>query len=667
MCPFCKVIGYLRLNRAAISFLAFVFYLQPSLPAQDSLTINTSPKQKAALIGSAYNTNKQDFVGGQCLEASTEPTGVSQSSLQLDETLSESRLSNELGLSVGGHARYGAVQANMSADFLSRSLSNSFSVSAIYSAYYILQPEKVVTNSVKYTRAGQNATTGLLWSNTCGNLFVDEITKGAKLFFSVRVDFKSSEDKQKFAAEFSLEGPLAGVHAKLEKATEQFGRDIRVKISATQLGGDVTKLSKIFPGQDDLHFFTDCTLGAFEACAKTIESALKYGREDFPEQLAEKQNAADKSKRGPAVLSYGLSTYESYGLYNGATPPLQRRFELARDELNQRFETAYRQSITAERLLLFPLTPTRKNLIEETFKALKSNLDRMVDAANVCYSTPEKCPAAVDGLELKQINAELLAPDSFATLCEESLSLNAGAPLQVTINSLVDYVDPGGVPADLIDCKIYQSLLARLHRVVLPKKGLSDPTPFVSLVGLERLNINDNQIKDLRPIGELPNLTELIANGNKITNIDVLSRQPLLKYLSLDYNNITDAAVLKDLPLLKDVSLAYNGISDVTPFSNLPRLEYLDLEGTNVADLSPMKTPMRLHCINLKQTLLKEDQIQAFMNIYQTTITSYKKDDTTEAFGNVGEICEGWVRNKPAEETTPPDEETKDATPPEEE
>jgi hypothetical protein len=136
---------------------------------------------KSALPGSAYSSDRQDFIGGQCVTGTLKPTGTSESSFQLDQTISESTLSSELGFGLATHARFGAVDASLSANFLSRSMSNAFSISAIYSAQYLMQPGKMDTATVHLLQPGTEAkNTGNFekWTQTCGDSFVDEIRKG---------------------------------------------------------------------------------------------------------------------------------------------------------------------------------------------------------------------------------------------------------------------------------------------------------------------------------------------------------------------------------------------------------------------------------------------------------------------------------------------------------
>jgi hypothetical protein len=85
---------------------------------------------RSAVLGGAYNKQKEAFVGSQCVTGDPVATGSSESSLSLDQSMSDDNATNSLGFSLGARARYGVVEGSMSANFLSRSAATEFSVSS---------------------------------------------------------------------------------------------------------------------------------------------------------------------------------------------------------------------------------------------------------------------------------------------------------------------------------------------------------------------------------------------------------------------------------------------------------------------------------------------------------------------------------------------------------
>jgi hypothetical protein len=624
-----------------LPLLLSVFF---SVPSYGSSTVILTTG-KTALAGSAYSSVKQDFIGAQCVSGNSVPTGASDSSLSLDQTIDETKLSSQLGFGLGTRARFGVTQASLSAEFLTRSISNAYSVSSIYSAHYNLAPEKIVSNSLVLTSVG-TAVSGAAhfdrWTETCGDSFVDEVRKGGELFISIRVDFFSKQDQQEFSSKFSISGPIGEASAHLEQASSSYGQHAKVIISAYQIGGDVTHLSGIFGSPDGIHTYTECSLGKFESCAQVLQSAIAYAADlktGFPSQLSADQ------KPGPSVLAYGVSTYKSYGIYPHDPPGLASAVELARDELSKQFETSYRQALTADRLLATSLNAHKRSNVEAARDSIKRNLATEIKVSDVCYNDATNCIQAVDSMSLLNVRSDTLFPDSFSTLCADSLSSPPSDPIKATVATLISLVDPHGEPANELDCRIYERFLNRLSVIDISDHSISDISPFSSFGNLESLRISDNSISDIRPLGDLVNLGHLFADNNKIIDLSPLSRLVFLERLSLDQNRISNISALSGLPVLSELSLSNNQISDISPLSQLVRLEMVGLDGNNIMSLQPMKQFFRLQCINLQHNLIPDSEYESFRQRYPKTIV-VMKSGTAKVFSTIGPYCEGPVIEK---------------------
>lgn len=145
--------------------------------------------------------------------------------------------------------------------------------------------------------------------------------------------------KHELVGRINLDSPLAGLNAQLSTHSDAANRDAKVTISAYQFGGDISKLSTIIGGREGAQAFTECTLGSFVACSKVILGILIYASD--PETGVPAQLSPD-SEPGPAVLSYGVTPYEAFGIFDTAFPGLKEAVMLARDELSSKFETNYR-------------------------------------------------------------------------------------------------------------------------------------------------------------------------------------------------------------------------------------------------------------------------------------------------------------------------------------
>jgi hypothetical protein len=367
--------------------------------------INAITSSKNALIGSAYRSDRQDFPGEGCVAGDTVSSGTSTSNFTFQNSISETQASKELGLQAGGRARFGVIEASLSANFLQNSVSSAYSVSAIWLSDYVLPTDKLTRTHP--SDIGEALVKNFeRWKTTCGDEAVVEITRGAKLFFSIRIDFKSKEQKQAFEARFSISGPLASANATLKQATRDFSRDTQITISGFQQGGDVSKLTGVFNNNaQGITNFVQCTLGDLEKCQAVVGSALSYASDTangFPSQIA------PGAKPGGAPLVYRTSPYKDLGIYLGDYPFLAEVIQQSRASLQEAFERQFKYFILIRRLSTFGLNRDRAQLLDQQRAIVDTNVTNVLATSKVCYETPEECPTAVMKLKLGLIDETAL-------------------------------------------------------------------------------------------------------------------------------------------------------------------------------------------------------------------------------------------------------------------
>ncbi|HEX7678330.1 MAG TPA: hypothetical protein VF713_09410, partial [Thermoanaerobaculia bacterium] len=172
-------------SRALSALVVIIAALFHTLQAVAS-DVDASTANRTAVIGTGYQSEKQ-LMSGKCLDASTTWTGQPTSTFNFSQSLTEQQASNELGVSLGGRARFGVVETSATANFMRSAVSNKYSVSAVWLSDYRLPTQKLLAqpNSQLLSPVGR-AVDGNdeRWAETCGDEYVEEITKGAKLFFS---------------------------------------------------------------------------------------------------------------------------------------------------------------------------------------------------------------------------------------------------------------------------------------------------------------------------------------------------------------------------------------------------------------------------------------------------------------------------------------------------
>lgn len=622
--------------------------------------ISEAQHSRAAVIGSAYDSSKESFVGSRCVEGDVSPTGGSESALSLDQSMSNTNASRELGFAVGARARYGVYEGSMAASFLAKSTSTDFSVSSIYSAVYSFPKDKLVTpklNAIGISVAENYER----WAQTCGTKYVDEIRKGGRFYFSVRIDFSSQSEKKQFDANFKISGPAAGMTATLKDASEHFSSHTKVTVSVYQYGGDVERVSGIFSNsRDGRKAYIQCSLGHFDACAMVIQNALAYATDidkGFPSQL--------KAENKRAVISYDVTDYAAAGLYKNPPPFLDQVVMLKRRELAQQFEEQYRWRQTVDAILNTNPGPPRHQQLKEASALLDQNLAIIVKASTTCYETPASCPNAVDTLKLAEIHESVFQSPSFGELCRDAYlgGNNASKPTiaGLLLQQSADF-DPYSNELPLMccdpraktgaaDCRIeerhiYMTVGDDLGccTINLGRKFLFDTYRYTQKLTdisalqcgaegnqildvsghsiekidvlalfseMQELDFSGNKVADIRPLGMLRRLRSIRASDNEIADVAPLDGLPDLESLNLAHNLIVDVSSIQKAPRLMSLDLSYNQISDIGPLSALPELEKLDVRHNLIKSLANFR-PQRLKQLRAEENQFPFSEVEQF-------------------------------------------------------
>jgi hypothetical protein len=505
--------------------------------------------------------------------------------------MQEGTLSSELGLSVDARVRSGAVEYSGAANFLSQSMSDDLSVSAAWESDYVMGVDKLIVGPSDLNETGKKFLNNPdRWNDNCGDTFVNEVVRGAKFFFSIRVDFNSKEDKEAFNARFGVSGPLADASASLKQASQQFSRHAQITVTALQIGGDVSKATQIFDSSGDGQTnFIQCTLGGFEQCAQVIQKALAYvtdTEKGFPSQLA------PGVVPGPTALGYRVAPYGTMGVYLENYPGLTEVTKEGRQTVSDLFESNFKDEVTAERLLAEKrLEEDRRERTEVEKQKVDRNLRKILDASQICYDSPLQCWDYVSQhlrpSDLESIDESAFQPLSFEALC----ALAAGnPPLALAFQRIRDSV--GAASTD--SCPVLHAKASAVDQMDLSGKDRPE------------------DLLDLRPLETLINLVTLTIEGSKIDDVGPLAPLVNLKALDLQTNRITDVAPLADMMDLIQLNLSHNQIKDVSPLSGMLRIERLFLSANAIDSLGGLTFLPQLTSVDLRLNPLSQKEIDGF-------------------------------------------------------
>ncbi|MGO8369093.1 hypothetical protein ACC808_11715 [Rhizobium ruizarguesonis] len=372
--------------------------------------VSAATASHAAITGDAYDSDRQIFVGQSCIKGHEVKVGATSSTLNFDQHLNEAQVASQLGFAAGGRAQYGAVTASAEARFFRSVKSNDYSVSAVWESEYRLPTTRLIDPSLTVIGSAVSGD-DIKWRETCGDQYVTEIERGARLFFSIRIEFSSKERREEFETKFAISGPLYSASASLNTASQQFSRDAKVTISALQTGGDVSKLTALFPDTDGAKAgFVACTLGDFQKCSEVIQAALHYAadtKNGFSSQLTDEAL--------PNSVLYKTTSYGSAGIFPKWSSAVNQEVVRSRSTIQAEFERSFNLQGLIGALLLASPPQDKRDLIVAEQKKNDRNIAAIVAVAQTCYDNPIECPSAASRLQLENIDSTVLALPPLAT------------------------------------------------------------------------------------------------------------------------------------------------------------------------------------------------------------------------------------------------------------
>ena len=602
--------------RCVVTGIFLLFFVLPMRLGAVESVVNTA--KQSGYLGAAYDSEREEFVGLNCVTGKMQPTGSAEAAFALDQNLAQTQIANELGFAIGARARYGIYEGGLAADFLSRSTASRYSIVSAYKSAYSFPVEKLVSASL--SQLGNEAKISGHWTTVCGNQFVSEIIKGAKLFVSISIDFSSDANKADFSAGFSIAGPMANVSSTLKKASQSVQQDARITISAYQLGGDVSQLTKVFGDQDAVKFYVQCTFGTIASCASVLENMVVYATDTqngFPAQLH------PGATPGPAVLEYGILPYENAGIFAAPYPGLSEVAGLARSELASHFEDNYTLLLAARRVLGSPLSKEMRSAIQESMDVAQSNIEQILPVSKLCYEHVDECHKAVKNLRLNSLSNLFFGGDSFHDYCLLAGKLGNGSDLYAALALVVVAATGQYLDASLLDeaacTKIGTTISKRrgLKITSLDGRRLGDNLYLIKEFDLVTLDVSRQDVGDLTPLERMTNMRRLYFSGNRVTDIAPLKRMNYLEELYMSENMIADLSPLSNKTRLDWIEANQNDIADLSPLSAARRLKRLDLYDNNISDLSALKSLPQLFVLDLRNNPLSEDQVKGLISSHE--------------------------------------------------
>ncbi|ODN41825.1 hypothetical protein [Piscirickettsia litoralis] len=368
-----------------------------SANAQLNLLNYTSTSGYVPQIGGGYSSDTQNPAPVKCFNVTTDYVGNKSNLINLGDNISFSQLESSLNINVSGSGSYGLFSASASANYLHQVKEDNYSRSFSYSELINFPVSQI--NPAGYSTSLLNNFGRQVYSDpenfrlVCGDEIITQISTGASLYITMKMNFSSKEEKTQFDAEAKGSYSLFNASAKMQEIIKKYNMSGSVALLAYQIGGDPSKLANIFSkSPSGGYYITSCNFKNLGNCTSAINGFLSYAHDDFSKQVSMKDGniAGNAVPTGP----YEHGTLSMFGLNTGktlATPEvLQARKELASSYI---INTNYLNHINHLIDLTSgygQLTATHSDL-QSLQQKLAQNSLTLNNAGSSCYQNPSSC------------------------------------------------------------------------------------------------------------------------------------------------------------------------------------------------------------------------------------------------------------------------------------
>ena len=564
-----------------------------------------------AKIGQGYDLNNQRMKAN-CLKPDFEIEGPSQASLGIVTEISSEQLAKELGISAGTKYRTGATKTSASASFYRNSKKSSNSISFIYrqdvsfapktlKSYQWTEIAKDLLRVVKDEGANTNTDEwqGVVepknmerFVSKCGTEFVDRQKLGARFYYSIRMDFASSNDHNRVTADFDFSSPTTDISANFKNELKKISKRSKVSINVLQIGGRVDLLGSVFGSDvqaDDsgVKAFRQCSYGKLEECGTLIEKAIKYAVDTKSGFASQIDPSATEPGSGPAIISSFTIRYADVtGLESLQSPQTDRLLLEKRKSLISRFDKLLEHWIQAERMRetgIPRLSVLQANQRARVQSMALAELDVMTENLDVCYKDDLMCKNLITPDYLERVDKNIVAfketlsslknPERFASMCDLLMAGDLPKQEAITVQAIYDSVDKCVTDEDSNQtyCPVEQSA----DRCLAAENEISST---------ENFDLSGKKIRSLKALKYLSHAVSINLSSNRIQSSELKELGVLknIENLNLSKNNIRNIQSLPELTSLLGLDLSNNKlgtVKELKAFSDSFELDYLIITG----------------------------------------------------------------------------------------
>ncbi|MDD3265989.1 MAG: hypothetical protein PHC75_02265 [Burkholderiales bacterium] len=360
--------------------------------------------------GTGWSTDAEHIAPNICFNTSQVIRDGATSTLRSEYLLDQSKLTDFLNLSSTINGGWGSFGINATMNYIKETNSNNLSASYNFvekisrkvNVKYPLSVSKLLnTDGQDAYDGGDNPKFRLF----CGDRLISSYSEGAFIIANIQVQLADKFQKQQFDAHIGANfGGFSELSAKISSIKTQYNLHGKIIISAFQLGGDPTQLSKVMPTT------MSCSFDDMAACDKLYNTGLSdYLKNSLPNQFT-------KDSAFTPIGDVQLSPMLLDDDYNMELAPtyVTEDVKIARNQLltyESQNQANYQALSAVFNNYPVPLDAGFKSQVQNAVNIAYGNIVKLQNSTD-CWSAPNRCIKTRDNIKsslLEQPNKNLIS------------------------------------------------------------------------------------------------------------------------------------------------------------------------------------------------------------------------------------------------------------------
>ncbi|BAP56026.1 hypothetical protein THII_1729 [Thioploca ingrica] len=329
-------------------------------------------------LGYGYSSVYQRFKPQSCFYGDVSEVGGGSSDINFNYIGSYEELSEYFNFKVSGEFKLDFFNVSGSSKYVSSHQETKLSRSLFFK--YAVKLPNGQFNQRGLNNFGQNMLNlndPAKFRRACGDYFVFQTERGARLILGFQFNFTREEHKKYFFANLGA-GVLSifSVKSAINKSSTEIKEKSSITLTAYQEGGSVENLIQVFGTNNNI---LTCAFENFNSCEKAIDNAINYAK-----------TFSSNIRKSPSIIDYVFSSYEDTGVF---IPPETVPLDIisTRQEIGHEYEKQYGDlSLAMQWIEKFEIYSDQVQTKERTYlldikKKLEDNLVYLRRAAITCF------------------------------------------------------------------------------------------------------------------------------------------------------------------------------------------------------------------------------------------------------------------------------------------